>query len=210
MELWNRDDDFRKDYIRNNTRSTLWRLGTFDGRSLGPDEEPPVVPDFAVNSRATKQNSVPLTKIPEQEKQEVPEKVEKLDDKSGAKVVERENQIVKTTKKPAKPAMSSGTSPVTNSEKDERKEKEKEEEEEPIRSKEEEELARKAEELRKVEEAAQLKQQRNLEEKAKAKEAMERKKRITEKAQARAAIRAQKEAEQKEKVNFATSVLHLC
>lgn len=200
MELWNRDDDFRKDYIRNNTRSTLWRLGTFDGRSLGPDEEPPVVPDFAVNSRATKQNLVPLTKIPEQEKQEVPEKVEKLDDKSGAKVVERENQTVKTTKKPAKPAISSGTSPVTNSDKDERKEKEREEEEdEPIRSKEEEELARKAEELRKEEEAARLKQQRNLEDKAKAKEAMERKKRITEKAQARAAIRAQKEAEQKEK-----------
>ncbi|KAG6743797.1 hypothetical protein POTOM_052499 [Populus tomentosa] len=67
------------------------------------------------------------------------------------------------------------------------------------RIKEEEELARKAEELREEKEAAMLKEQRRLEENAKAKEAMERKKRMADRAQARAALRAQREAEQKEK-----------
>lgn len=210
MELWNRNDDFRREYMIYNTRSTLRRLRTLDGRSLGPDEEPPVIPDaIVINNRATKDNSVSLTKMPEQEKQDVPTKAEKLDvDKSSAKVVGRENQTAKT-KKPAKLASLSGTRHVTISGEDERKEeareeKEEEEEEQPRRSKEEEELARKAEELRKEEEAAKLKEQRKLEERAKAKEAMERKKRIAEKAQARAAIRAQKEAEEKEKVNFTT------
>ena len=70
------------------------------------------------------------------------------------------------------------------------------------RIKAEEELARKAEELREEKEAAMLKEQRRLEENAKAKEAMERKKRMADRAQARAALRAQREAEQKEKVNY--------
>jgi len=56
--------------------------------------------------------------------------------------------------------------------------------------------------LRKEKEAAMLKEQRRLEENAKAKEAMERKKRMADRAQARAALREQREAEQKEKVNY--------
>ncbi|KAJ6864404.1 stress response protein NST1-like isoform X2 [Populus alba x Populus x berolinensis] len=67
------------------------------------------------------------------------------------------------------------------------------------RIKAEEEVARKAEELREEKEAAMLKEQRRSEENAKAKEAMERKKRMADRAQARAALRAQREAEQKEK-----------
>ncbi|VAI19111.1 unnamed protein product [Triticum turgidum subsp. durum] len=44
MEMWNKDDDFRRLYVEANQISTLRRLGTHDGRSLGPDEEPPVIP----------------------------------------------------------------------------------------------------------------------------------------------------------------------
>ncbi|KAH7523349.1 uncharacterized protein LOC107416050 [Ziziphus jujuba] len=192
MELWNRNDDFRKEYIRCNTRSTLRRLGTLDGRSLGPDEEPPVIP-YIVHERVAKNNSVAPISTQEQEKQVVIVEAEKPD-KSAAKIEERENQKAKT-KKPAKHASLGNGPPAISGwiEIEEAREEEKK------LTKEEAELARKAEELRKEEEAAKLKEQRRLEEKAKAKEALERKKRIAEKAQARAAIRAQKEAEQKQK-----------
>uniref|UniRef100_A0A6V7QRZ5 Uncharacterized protein n=1 Tax=Ananas comosus var. bracteatus TaxID=296719 RepID=A0A6V7QRZ5_ANACO len=43
MELWNNNEDFRKHYIESNKNSTLRRLRTLDGRSLGPDEEPPIL-----------------------------------------------------------------------------------------------------------------------------------------------------------------------
>ncbi|XP_008237888.1 PREDICTED: uncharacterized protein LOC103336606 [Prunus mume] len=198
MELWNKNDDFRKEYVRCNNRSTLRRLRTSDGRSLGPDEEPPIIPDIV---RATKDNLATVLSTPEQAKRVAPvesekpdDKSEKPDDKSAKKVGQPKIEIAKT-KKPVKPA-SSEISPATASG---RNEIEDEKVEEPKLTKEEEELARKAEELRKEEAAARLREQRRLEEKAKAKEAQERKKRIAEKAQARAAIRAQKEAEEKEK-----------
>ena len=41
MELWNNNDEFRLQYVKSNKNSTLRRLKTLDGRSLGPDEEPP-------------------------------------------------------------------------------------------------------------------------------------------------------------------------
>ncbi|XP_021815571.1 calponin homology domain-containing protein DDB_G0272472 isoform X2 [Prunus avium] len=191
MELWNKNDDFRKEYVRCNNRSTLRRLRTSDGRSLGPDEEPPIIPDIV---RATKDNLATVLSTPEQAKRVPPVESEKPDDKSAKKVGQPKIEIAKT-KKPEKPA-SSEISPATASG---RNEIEDEKVEEPKVTKEEEELARKAEALRKEEAAARLREQRRLEEKAKAKEAQERKKRITEKAQARAAIRAQKEAEEKEK-----------
>ncbi|KAF4347493.1 hypothetical protein F8388_010221 [Cannabis sativa] len=205
MELWNNNDAFRREYIKWNTRSTIRRLRTLDGRALGPDEEPPVMPEI-VNNRVNKDNHVKVASVPDV-KQDFPVKVEKPDHKSVAKVVEREDRTAKT-KAAAKSAISSGISPVTISDETKEKEKEKEKvkEEELRRSKEEEELARKAdelarkaEELRKEEAAAKLKQLRKLEEKAKAKEAMDRKKKMAEKARVRAEIRAQKEAEEKEK-----------
>lgn len=204
MELWNKNDDFRKEYVRCNNRSTLRRLRTSDGRSLGPDEEPPIIPDIV---RATKDNlATVLSTTPEQakrvalapvESEKPDDKSEKPDDKSAKKVGQPKIEIAKT-KKPVKPA-SSEISPATASG---RNDIEDDKVEEPKLTKEEEELARKAEELRKEEAAARLREQRRLEEMAKAKEAQERKKRIAEKAQARAAIRAQKEAEEKEKVKF--------
>ena len=195
MELWNKNDEFRKEYIRCNTRSTLRSLRTLDGRSLGPNEEPPLIPTV-FNERVTKGNSVSLQSAVEQEKQNVQVETEKVKEKPIVKAVEQKNQTTKS-KKPVKPdLLGNGLATVSG-----RGEIEEAKEEESKLTKEEEELARKAEELRREEEAAKLKEQRKLEEKAKAIEALERKKRNAEKAQARALLRAQKEAEQKEKVN---------
>lgn len=195
MEQWNNNDEFRKEYMRCNMRSTLRRLRTLDGRSLGPDEEPPVI-SIVVSEKVAKDNIVPLTPTLEGEKAVVAVDTLKTDDKSTAKVGDQKNQTVKA-KKPAKPTPS-GNGLATVSARDQIEEVRPEEQK---KAREEEELARKAEELRKEEEAAMLKEQRRLEEKVKAKEAMERKKRNADKAQTRAALRAQKEAEQKEKVN---------
>ncbi|RVW51205.1 Proton pump-interactor 1 [Vitis vinifera] len=175
MELWNNNDEFRKEYVRCNTRSTLRRLRTLDGRSLGPDEEPPVIPNF-LNERIgrslfapTKDSSVLIVSTVEQEKQMVPATAESADDKSVVNVTNQKNRTAKN-KNPTKSA--TGAVSATISGRDEIEETK----EEHKQTKEEEELARKAEELRKEEEAAKLKEQRRLEEKAKAKEALERKK----------------------------------
>eukprot|EP00257_Ricinus_communis_P015519 XP_015573456.1 uncharacterized protein LOC8269958 [Ricinus communis] len=189
MELWNNNDEFRKDYIRCNLRSTVRRLRTLDGRSLGPDEEPPVIPNF-VSERFARRNVVPSISTLQEEKIIAPTETENKDDKSIAKV---KNPTAKS-KKPAKHALGNSMATVSN-----RVEIEEEGVEEHKLTKEEEELARKAEELRKEEEAATLKERQLLEAKTKANEALERKKRSANKAQARAEVRARKEAEQKEK-----------
>ncbi|XP_065882083.1 uncharacterized protein [Euphorbia lathyris] len=193
MELWNSNDEFRKDYYRCNIRSTLRRLRTLDGRSLGPDEEPLVIP--YVNERAVKENTITSISTLEEENKVAPAKTEK-DHKSP----EKSGDQIKPTaesKKPAKPAPSGNVSAVVSQRNEIEEAPQQEDENKP--TKEEAELIRKAEELRKEQEAAMLREQRRMEEKAKAKEAMERKKRNADKAQARAALRAQKEAEQKEK-----------
>ncbi|CAK9183442.1 unnamed protein product [Ilex paraguariensis] len=199
MQLWNKNDEFRKEYVRFNTRSTLRRLGTLDSRALGPDEEPPLVPSYAdervdrLASSPVKANPLSPTLTLEQEKQVSPVEGEVADGKSIAKVAEYNNHMEKT-KKSVKPILASGSATFSG-----RDDTEETKEEEHMQTKEELELARKAEDLRKEEAAAKLKEQCRLEEKAKAKEALERKKRNAEKAQIRADVRAQKEAEQKEK-----------
>lgn len=202
MELWNNNDEFRKEYIRCNTRSTLRRLRTLDGRSLGPDEEPPVLPNSLNDVGRSfyvpaKDSSAPIVSTVEQIKQMIPAEAEKTDDKSMVRVSNRKNQ---TGKNKDHMKLATGAVSATISGRDEIEETK---EEEHKQTKEEEELTRRAEELRKKEEAAKLKEQRRLEEKAKAKEALERKKRNAEKAQVRAELRAQKEAEQKQRVNSA-------
>lgn len=196
LELWNNNDEFRKEYISGNIRSTLRRLKTLDGRSLGPDEEAPLIRPF-LNDRVAKNISVTQISALGKEKAEqvLPIKSEKVDDKPFPEVRERRDQIAKF-KKSAKPSHAENVSATVSGRDDEIEEAK---EEVPKLTKEEEEMARKAEEKRKEEAAAKLREQRRLEEKAKAQEALERKKRIAEKAQARAALRAQKEAEQKEK-----------
>lgn len=174
-----------------------------DGRSLGPDEEPPAIPNL-FNERATKNNSLfSLRSTVEQEKKAVPAETVNKQDEPDSKVGIQSSQTTKT-KKPAK-AAPLAKSLVTVSSRDEAEDVK---EEEPLKTKEEEEQIRKAEEMRMEEEAARLKEKLRLEEMAKAKEAMERKKRNADKAQQRAALRAQKEAEQKEKVmSFVCSFL---
>lgn len=202
MELWNQNDEFRKEYIRCNTRSTLRRLRTLDGRSLGPDEEPPLIPNV-VYERVSKDKTLPPQSAAEQGKQIVQVETEKEKEKSTVVVaveqkiaVEQKKQTSKS-KKPVKPEpLGNGLATVSG-----RDEIEEAKEEEPTQMKEEEELARKMEQLRREEEAAKLREQHLLEEKTKAKEALERKIRKAEKAQAKAEFRAQKEAEEKEKVN---------
>ncbi|XP_061965193.1 uncharacterized protein LOC133689371 isoform X1 [Populus nigra] len=205
MELWNNNDEFRKEYMSSNMRNTLRRLRTLDGRALGPDEQPPIIPNV-VSQRVTKHNVAPSAPALEVEKPVTPVETQRIDEKSTAKLGDKKNQTVKT-KRQAKPASLenglptvSGRDQIEESRQEENKlTKEEESRQENKLTKEEVELARKIEELRKEKEAAMLKEQRRLEEKAKAKEAMERKKRNAEKAQARASLRAQREAEQKEK-----------
>ncbi|PSS17188.1 Proton pump-interactor like [Actinidia chinensis var. chinensis] len=199
MELWNKDDEFRKEYLRCNTRSTLKRFRTSDGRALGPDEEPAVLPNVVDKridrslSTTDKGDTELLTVILEQEKLVSSVAGRETDAKSTAKVAEQTDQTEKN-KKPGKHNLRTGSATFSG-----RDEIEEMSEEEPKQTKEEQELARKEEELRKEEAVAKLKEQRRLEEKAKAQEALERKRRNAEKAQIRAELRAQKEAEQKEK-----------
>ncbi|XP_049356915.1 uncharacterized protein LOC125821539 [Solanum verrucosum] len=189
MDLWNKNDEFRKDYIRCNTRSTVRRFGTLDGRSLGPDEEPAVLPSYRVErvnrmvTSVDKVNSVSQRPISQQVKQVVVLKNEIKDDNVVLPAAEGMKQVEKT-KEARKPIERESTV-------DEPKEAV------PLQTAEELEAARKEEELRKREEEARLKEQRRLEEIAKAKEALERKKRNAEKAQQRAEMRAQKEEEQR-------------
>lgn len=193
-DLWSNSDEFRKEYVRCNVRSTLWRLKTLDGRKLGPDEEPPVIPQ--VVSVMAKDRTVSSSTLKEQTQEKVAlSEAEKPNDKPVATAVEQKKHTSKSEK--SLRSVPQATGPTSASIEDKIEEAV---EEKPKRTKEEEEAARKAEELRKEEEAAKLREQRRLEEKAKAKEAVLRKRRIAEKAQARAALRAQKEAEEKEKV----------
>ncbi|KAL2505925.1 CAP-Gly domain-containing linker protein 1 [Abeliophyllum distichum] len=195
MELWNTNNDFRQEYVKYNARSTVRRLGTLDGRSLGPDEEPPILPSYVdrrvdnLVSRPVPSDSVTQHPILELKQETAVESVI-VDDKSTKEVAESKNHVVKT-KGLAKFIMVNSLE-ISSGRTDET-------EEEPLKSKEEVEMERKAEELKKQEAEAKLREQRRLEELTKAKEALERKKRNAEKAQMRAEMRAQKEAEQREK-----------
>ncbi|GLU00136.1 hypothetical protein SLE2022_175280 [Rubroshorea leprosula] len=194
MDILNKNDEYRKDYFRCNVRSTLRRLKTLDGRSIGPDEEPPVIP-HVVNERVAKDGTLPISSPEGETREQVePAEAEKVKGKPVMKTAPEKNPAAKPKKssKSGSPANSMETASV-------RDEIQEPTEEEQKKTKEEEELSRKAEELRKKEEEAKLMEQRRLDEKAKAKEALERKKRNAEKAQARAVLRAQKEAELKEK-----------
>lgn len=45
LATWNKDSKYRAEYAKSNERSTVRRLETLDGRSLGPNEKPPVISD---------------------------------------------------------------------------------------------------------------------------------------------------------------------
>ena len=172
MEQWNNNPEFRNDYVNRCNMNATRRQKYLDGNSLSYD-------DVAAhrNLVSIPTESKPASVIP-------PVKQEMV----SLKPIEnptppQKNQNLKT-KDVGKEESESATSAKEEV------------------TKEEMELAKKEEELRKQEIEAKQKEQRRLEEKAKATEALERKKRIAEKAQLRAELRARKEAEQKEKVLF--------
>ncbi|CAM9001369.1 unnamed protein product [Rhodiola kirilowii] len=197
MKMWNTNDEFRNDYVKCNAIRTLRRLKTLDGRSLGLDEEPPSLP-YVRNERIIHSQGVTnitvtnsLSQFPslEQSKIPIPSIAEKPVEEPVLKIVEK-----KEAKKQSEP-----TAAVSEVLTVRDQEPTQEEKEEAKRTKEEEEFAKRAEEKRKKEEEVKRMEQRRLEEKAKAKEALERKKKLAEKAQARAELRAKKEAEHREK-----------
>ncbi|KAL6571968.1 hypothetical protein OROMI_012926 [Orobanche minor] len=195
MELWNTNNEFRSDYVKFNARSTVRRFGTLDGRPLGPDEEPHILPSSYVDERVNRIVSTPAkvdleSQFPtlEPKEERIVESVSSVD-KSMKKVAEEKYQS----------AANKGSSismqvndldnvcglDITY--------------EEPKKSREEIEVIKKAEETKRNEDEAKLKEQRRLEALAKATEARERKKRQAEKLLMRAELKTQKEAEQKEK-----------
>uniref|UniRef100_A0A0D9X700 Proton pump-interactor 1 n=1 Tax=Leersia perrieri TaxID=77586 RepID=A0A0D9X700_9ORYZ len=204
MELWNKDDDFRRQYVESNKNSTLRRLGAPDGRRLGPDEVPPVIPrKFSRMQSDTSRLPVSSRHVSTSASEAMPPKPA-----SSVTTVEEESFPVlqgSQNSKPSKPKVPDNSSsnetpraPVTQKEDVEKIEKEKKQ-----RMEEDLELARQAAELAcreeeiRQEKAAAEKERLRLEQKAKAKEAEERKRRKAEKAQERAEFRARKEAEEK-------------
>ena len=207
MEKWNTDDDFRKEYITSCNLNASRRLKrALAGASHTPDNVAPVQP-INVNEKVVKSlvsipvesKSVTVASDVEQRKVDSSPEVKsaEMNTKSNENSVGQKNQTMKTKGIEKLTLGSDDVAIVT--EKEESIDKK---EEVNTVSKEELELAKKADELKKEEIAAKLKEQRRLEEKAKATEALERKKRNAEKAQIRAELRARKEAEQKEKVRF--------
>uniref|UniRef100_A0A6N2MU07 Uncharacterized protein n=1 Tax=Salix viminalis TaxID=40686 RepID=A0A6N2MU07_SALVM len=169
MELWNNHDEFRKEYTSSNMRSTLRRLRTLDGRALGPDEQPPIIPSV-VNQRVARANVVaPSAPAIEVEKLVTPVETQKIDEKSTTKLGDKKkpNVIIKKQANPASlenglPTVS-GRDQIEESRQEESKPaKEEESRQENKLTKEEVELARKTEELRKEKEEAMLKEQRRF------------------------------------------------
>ncbi|GAB2296600.1 hypothetical protein Dimus_030711 [Dionaea muscipula] len=151
MELWNKDDEFRRSYVGCNSRSTLKRLGTWDGRSLGPNDQELPSLSMISNDRLNAAEKVDLLATTSDMELNVAVDSEAGIHRAAAEmVVERKNRI-STARKTGKLA--------------------------PPPKKLREETARKAEaknaeeeSRRREEEAARLKEQKCLEEKAKAEE----------------------------------------
>uniref|UniRef100_A0A1D1XS90 Cingulin n=1 Tax=Anthurium amnicola TaxID=1678845 RepID=A0A1D1XS90_9ARAE len=210
MELWNKNDEFRHQYVKSNVPSTVRRFKTLDGRSLGPDEEPVVIHNMTeqkenivsekkeniISQPLSKSNTPVLVVERKREQGDAPLSVAKMH-LADSPIVAQKSQSQKSkkvTKPIAKEAVSNGEDNKVEAEKETKRTVEEEELARKL-----EELAQKEEGLRKAKEAAELKEKLRLEQIAKAKEAEERKKRKTEKAQVKAEIRAQKEAELREK-----------
>ncbi|VFQ94898.1 unnamed protein product [Cuscuta campestris] len=180
MELWNRDEKFRKEYVRCNMRSTIRRLGTLDGRSLGLEESPPVLPVYVVGrtNKLGSSTSVDLISPNLLSPQEDLVLIKDNEDTTRNPLLKVAGQKAEQDRK-KEPVMSN----LENVEHIQTEELE----------------AWKDDALGKLETAVRQREQCRLEEIIKAKEALERKKRNAEKAQVRAELRAQKEAEQREK-----------
>jgi hypothetical protein len=208
MDMWNSDAEFRKQYVKSNKTSTLRRLRTLDGRSLGPDEIPPVIPTASAAYRRTSTPLIPATKEIRLEKStqasstsiqsyEFPELLHHKPNVSHTK--RRNNKETFSKEKSMDEPVVMGI--VTETTESAQIEKKREEDEMERRKREEEERVRREEDIkRKVKDEVEEKERLREEQKAKAKEAEERKKRKAEKAQERAEFKARKEAEIRDKV----------
>lgn len=209
MDLWNRDAEFRKQYVNSNKLNTLRRLRTLDGRSLGPDEAPPVIPISSTYRRTSTPlipatNEIRLAKstrvssstsIQSDEFPELPNGKQKASHSNS-----RNNKGVSSKEKLMDQPVVVTDSVVAIVE-SAQIEKKQEEDEMERRKREEEDRARREEDIkRKAKAEAEEKERLREEQKAKAKEAEERKKRKAEKAQERAEFKARKEAEIRDKV----------
>ncbi|CAD6224381.1 unnamed protein product [Miscanthus lutarioriparius] len=203
MEMWNTNEDFRKQYVESNKVSTLKRLGTHDGRRLGPDEDPPVIPSRRPSSIYPLSASSPevptLASIPAPVLA-APAAVPVKEDSFPVLAAPQTSKRGKSKASGSSAQIENNSVIVSEAEdlKQTLKEKARLLEEQLELARKAEELARKEEELRKERDAAE-KEQLRMEQKAKAKEAEERKRRKAEKDKERAEFKARKEAEEREK-----------
>jgi hypothetical protein len=185
MELWNNNEEFRKNYVKDNERSTIRRLETLDGRALGPGEKAPTLSSFVppVAPQVVEKKSNPsATESGRQGGNTGGEATEEAGVKKVKALAKKESEAVVVTKEADKAV----------SKEERRKESSAVPEvAEPIV------VEKSREEIER--EAAELKEKRRAAEMAKAKEAEERKKRTAERSQLKAQAWAQKEAERKEK-----------
>lgn len=204
MKLWNTNDEFRNHYVKFNMFSTVRRFKTVDGRCLGPYELPTVLPNIKRdNNRPSSINDSPIVSSESVTPEKVDLRVMNTPLDRPVKMQKHQEDNRQKSLKVIPPlgdvpnviaTVSIGES-VTKLVENKKKKTEDDE------------LARKAnevsqqeEELKKEQAALKRKENIRLEQIAKAQLATERKKRQAEKAKARAEMKAQKNAELKEKV----------
>ena len=94
MDLWNNNNEFRKEYIRCNVRRILKRLRTLDGYPLGPNEESPVIPQV-LNERVAKDLTVVgLTSEERTQEKVLFAKAEKANCKPVAKAMKQKGPLI--------------------------------------------------------------------------------------------------------------------
>ncbi|EPS65840.1 hypothetical protein M569_08938, partial [Genlisea aurea] len=184
MEIWNTNEEFRREYVRLNSRSTVRRFGNLDSRSLGPDEKPVVFPSFSAAPKPViSSDQGPLNSTPSSSSHQEAARA------ATAESTKMESAGEISRPRPPPPVRGNTTEAtatitcIINE----------------VVLHEEVEAQRKAEETRKEEAEGKLKEQKRSEELEKAKEARERKKKQLEKLQIREKLKTQKEAEHKEK-----------
>jgi len=204
MEMWNTNEDFRKQYVESNKVSTLRRLGTHDGRRLGPDEDPPVIPSRRPSNiypLSASSPEVPTLASMPAPVLAAPAAVPAKEDSFPALAAPQTSKRAKSKASGSSAQIENNSVIVSEAEdlKQTLKEKARLVEEQLELARKAEELARKEEEELRIERDAAEKERLRLEQKAKAKEAEERKRRKAEKDKERAEFKARKEAEEREK-----------
>ncbi|XP_075494914.1 uncharacterized protein LOC142532523 [Primulina tabacum] len=182
MKLWNGNGEFRNEYARFNARSTLRRLGTLDGRSLGPDEKPPNLLICDNKERNDKMVSIPAN-VDSISCQSV-----ELKQQMSLENVATDVQSMKTVRE-SKDQLGNSSTDVSG-----REITDEMQEEDSVKMR-----RNKEEQIRRDEAETKKKEELRLEQLAKAKEVRENKKRHDEKVQMREELRAELKEKEKEK-----------